>query len=107
MIPLRDVIPSRTFPFFTIAFIVLNSVAFLFEQSLSQRALERFVFTYGVVPVRFDGVTMFTSMFLHAGWGHFLGNMLFLWIFGDNIEDRLGHVRFVAFYLLCGVAAVF
>jgi membrane associated rhomboid family serine protease len=107
MIPLRDVIPSRTFPFFTISFIVLNTIAFLFEQSLSRPALEQFVSMYGVVPVRLAPITVFTSMFLHAGWGHFLGNMLFLWIFGDNVEDRLGHLRFVAFYFLCGIAAVF
>ena len=106
MIPLRDVIPSRTFPFFTIAFIVLNTLAFFFEKSLSSRSLEQLIHTYGLVPARFDVLTVFTSMFLHAGWGHFLGNMLFLWIFGDNVEDRLGHARFVAFYLLCGVAAV-
>jgi membrane associated rhomboid family serine protease len=106
MIPLRDVIPSRTFPFFTIAFIVINSVAFLFEQSLPGPVLERFIHVYGVVPARVDVLSVFTSMFLHAGWGHFLGNMLFLWIFGDNVEDRLGHMRYVAFYLLCGVAAV-
>ena len=105
MIPLRDVIPSRTFPFFTVTFIVLNSVAFLFEQSLSNRALEQFVYTYGVVPASLDVPTLFTSMFLHSGWAHFLGNMLFLWIFGDNVEDRLGHIRFVFFYVLCGVAA--
>ena len=61
---------------------------------------------YGVVPARLDIVSVFTSMFLHGGWGHFLGNMLFLWIFGDNVEDRLGHARYVVFYLLCGVAAV-
>ena len=107
MIPLRDVIPSRTFPFFTITFIVLNSIAFLYEQSLTRPALEQFVHVYGVVPARLDLITIFTSMFLHAGWMHFLGNMLFLWIFGDNVEDRLGHARFVAFYFLCGVAAVF
>ena len=106
MIPLRDVIPSRTFPFFTITFIVLNSIAFLYEQSLTRPALEQFVHVYGVVPARVEPVTVFTSMFLHAGWMHFLGNMLFLWIFGDNVEDRLGHARFVAFYFLCGVAAV-
>jgi membrane associated rhomboid family serine protease len=105
MIPLRDVIPSRTFPLFTVTFIVLNSLAFLFEQSLSSRDLEQFVYMYGVVPARLDVVTLFTSMFLHSGWMHFLGNMLFLWIFGDNVEDRLGHVRFVLFYVLCGVAA--
>lgn len=105
MIPLRDVIPSRTFPLFTVTFIVLNSLAFLFEQTLSSRDLEQFVYLYGVVPARLDVLTLFTSMFLHSGWMHFLGNMLFLWIFGDNVEDRLGHVRFVLFYVLCGVAA--
>jgi membrane associated rhomboid family serine protease len=107
MIPLRDVIPSRTFPFFTISFIVLNTIAFLYEWSLPKPALERFIQTYGVVPIRLDVLSIFTSMFLHANWMHFLGNMLFLWIFGDNVEDRLGHVRFVCFYLLCGAAAVF
>ncbi len=107
MIPLRDVIPSRTFPFFTIAFIILNSIAFLFEQTLSGPALEAFVRIYGVVPARFDGLAVLTSMFLHGGWMHFLGNMLYLWIFGDNVEDRLGHGRFVFFYLLCGAVAVF
>jgi membrane associated rhomboid family serine protease len=106
MIPLRDVIPSRTFPFFTITFIVINSLAFLFDRSLTDPAREAFIRTYGVVPVRFDPITVFTSMFLHGGWAHFLGNMLFLWIFGDNVEDRVGHGRFVFFYLLCGVAAV-
>jgi membrane associated rhomboid family serine protease len=105
MIPLRDVIPSRTFPIFTLAFIVLNSVAFVFEQSLSPIALENFIRTYGVVPARLEGVAVLTSMFLHGGWLHFLGNMLYLWIFGDNVEDRLGHGRFVVFYLMCGAAA--
>ena len=107
MIPLRDVIPSRTFPFFTITFIVLNSIAFLFEQTLSAPALEQFVRIYGVIPVRLDMLSVFTSMFLHAGWGHFLGNMLFLWIFGDNVEDRLGHGRFALFYAICGFTAAF
>jgi membrane associated rhomboid family serine protease len=105
MIPLRDVIPSRTFPFFTIGFIVFNSVAFLFEVSLPERSLETLLSSYGVVPVRFRWPAVLTSMFLHGGWLHFLGNMLYLWIFGDNVEDRLGHGRFVFFYLLCGAAA--
>jgi membrane associated rhomboid family serine protease len=105
MIPLRDVIPSRTFPFFTITFIVVNSVAFLFELSLPEPALDSFLLMYGVVPVRFSWLAVVTSMFLHGGWLHFLGNMLYLWIFGDNVEDRLGHGRFVLFYLLCGAAA--
>ena len=105
MIPLRDVIPSRTFPFFTVSFIVLNSIAFLFELSLPRRELQQLVYVYGVVPARFDALSLVTSMFLHGGWGHFLSNMLFLWIFGDNVEDRLGHARYVVFYLLCGVSA--
>ena len=105
MIPLRDVIPSRTFPIFTIGFIILNSLAFLFEISLTDDSLESFVRAYGVVPARFEWLSVLTSMFLHGGWLHFLGNMLYLWIFGDNVEDRLGHVRFVLFYLFCGAAA--
>ena len=105
MIPLRDVIPSRTFPLFTIAFIAFNAIAFLFELSLSDHALEALIYQYGVVPARFRWLPVLTSMFLHAGWLHFLGNMLYLWIFGDNVEDRLGHVRFVLFYVFCGAAA--
>jgi membrane associated rhomboid family serine protease len=105
MIPLRDVIPSRTFPALVIAIIVLNAFAFLFEQTLSDRELALFVRVYGVVPASFTWSSVFTSMFLHGGWMHILGNMLFLWIFGDNVEDRLGHGRFVAFYLLCGTVA--
>jgi rhomboid family protein len=105
MIPLRDVIPSRSVPFFTVTFIVLNAVAFLFEISLSDRALQELIVTFGVVPAELNPITFVTSMFLHSGWLHFLGNMLYLWIFGDNVEDRLGHFRFVLFYLGCGVAA--
>ena len=105
MIPLRDVIPSRTFPFFVVIFIALNTAAFLFERSLSDRELQSLFFTYGVVPAQLQLLTVFTSMFLHGGWLHFLGNMLYLWIFGDNVEDRLGHGRFVLFYFACGAAA--
>jgi membrane associated rhomboid family serine protease len=105
MIPLRDVIPSRTFPFFVVIFIALNTAAFLFEASLPDRALESLFFAYGVVPAQLQPLTVFTSMFLHGDWLHFLGNMLYLWIFGDNVEDRLGHGRFVLFYLACGAAA--
>jgi membrane associated rhomboid family serine protease len=105
MIPLRDVIPSRTFPALVIAIIGLNALGFLFEQTLSARELALFVRGYGVVPADFTFTSVFTSMFLHGGWMHFLGNMLFLWIFGDNIEDRLGHGRFLVFYLLCGTIA--
>ncbi|MSO55986.1 MAG: rhomboid family intramembrane serine protease [Acidobacteria bacterium] len=105
MIPLRDIIPTRTFPFVTIAVIVLNSVAFLYEQSLTEAALRGMLPVFAVVPGDFLWTTLVTSMFLHAGWLHFLGNMLYLWIFGDNVEERLGHGRFVVFYLTCGVVA--
>jgi membrane associated rhomboid family serine protease len=105
VIPLKDVIPSRTVPIVTIAIIVLNSLAFLFELSMPDRVLESFIRVYAVVPADFTMLTAVTSMFLHGGWLHFLGNMLYLWIFGDNVEDELGHGRFVVFYLICGVAA--
>ena len=105
MIPLRDVIPSRTFPYVTITIIVLNALAWLLELSMSQRQLMEFLYVYGVVPGDFHVPTLVTSMFLHGSWSHILGNMLYLWIFGDNVEDRCGHGRFVVFYLLCGFAA--
>ena len=105
MIPLRDVIPTRTFPAVTIAIIVLNSVAFLYEQSLGDAAMQGLLPVFAVVPSHFMWPTLVTSMFLHAGWLHFLGNMLYLWIFGDNVEERLGHGRFIVFYLACGVIA--
>src|SRR5215204_7819241 len=104
MIPLRDVIPSRTFPALVITLIAF---AFLFELTLSDRQLAVFVREYGLVPATFSFQAAFTSMFLHDGWMHFLGNMLYLWIFGDNVEDSLGHGGFVLFYILCGgVAAI-
>jgi membrane associated rhomboid family serine protease len=105
MLPLRDVIPSRTFPFVNISLIVLNTLAFLWELSMSGAAFQPFLRTFAVVPARFLWPTVLTSMFIHAGWLHFLGNMLYLWIFGDNVEDRLGHFRYVVFYLVCGTAA--
>jgi len=104
MIPLRDVIPSRTTPYMTISLIVVNALVFLFELSLG-REVEQFVLYFGLVPAAFSFVTLFTSMFLHGGFLHFAGNMLYLWIFGDNVEDRMGHGRFLVFYLLCGVVA--
>jgi rhomboid family protein len=105
MIPLRDVIPSRSTPYITVTIIVLNAVAFLFELSLGERELTQFLYFYGVVPAAFSWPTLITSMFLHGGWSHFIGNMWYLWIFGDNVEDRVGHGRFIVFYLLCGIAA--
>src|SRR5262245_27738473 len=107
MIPLRDVIPSRTTPFLTITIIALNALAWLFELSLPRDTLNDFLTQFGVVPAAFSTPTLVSSMFLHGSWSHFLGNMWYLWIFGDNVEDRMGHGRFVVFYLLCGIAAAF
>jgi membrane associated rhomboid family serine protease len=105
MIPLRDVIPSRTTPYITVTIIVLNAIAWFFELSLPDDARQAFLTLYGVVPANFRAVTIVTSMFLHGSWMHVIGNMWYLWIFGDNIEDRLGHGRFIFFYLLCGAVA--
>src|SRR5215475_1994913 len=117
MIPLRDAIPAQSFPAATVLLIALNVLAFLYELSLG-KALDVFIMRYGAVPLRFilagqieqvspvdRFLPLFTSMFLHGGWLHLGGNMLYLWVFGDNVEDRLGHVRFLAFYLACGLAA--
>ena len=105
MIPLRDVIPSRTTPYITITIIFLNALSWLFEISMPQDALNQFLTVYGVVPAYFSAPTLITSMFLHGSWSHVIGNMWYLWIFGDNVEDRVGHGRFIVFYLLCGIAA--
>src|SRR5215813_11365127 len=105
MIPLRDVIPSRTAPVVTITIIALNALAWFFEIGLPSEDRQLFLTIYGVVPAYFRPVTLITSMFLHGSWMHVIGNMWYLWIFGDNIEDRLGHGRFIVFYLLCGIAA--
>jgi len=105
MIPLRDVIPSRTTPVVTMSLIALNALVFVFQFTLSEDAGREFLFTYGLVPASFSWISVLTSMFVHGGLFHFGGNMLYLWIFGDNVEDRMGHGRFAAFYLLCGAAA--
>lgn len=105
MIPLRDVIPTRTWPVVTVGLIVLNVLLFLHEQTLGRHALELFVRKWGLVPVDFAWDRVVTSMFLHGGWAHIGGNMLYLWIFGDNVEDRLGPGRFLLFYLLAGLGA--
>lgn len=124
MIPLRDDIPGRTTPLVTIGLIIANVLAFLYQASLEMsgdpnaaRAATQFVFEFGAIPCRFTGgcvapddfpspvLTVFTSMFLHGGLVHIAGNMLYLWIFGDNVEDTLGHGRYLLFYLLSGVGA--
>ncbi len=108
MIPIGDDDSARrTVPLVTYALIVLNVLFFFVELSGGDAFITRWAF----VPSRFlaspfgDGLTVFSSMFMHAGWLHLGGNMLYLWIFGDNIEDRFGHVLFLIFYLLCGIAA--
>lgn len=105
MFPISDVIPSRTVPVVTIGLIALNALAFLYEIQLDDDQLQLLVHYYGVVPATFSWADVLTSMFLHGGWLHFLGNMLYLWIFGDNVEDRLGHGLYLAFYMACGALA--
>jgi membrane associated rhomboid family serine protease len=105
MIPLRDVIPSRTTPWVTFALIGLNIAVYLWGLTLGERGYEELLLTYGLVPADFSWLTLLTSMFLHGGLGHVASNLLSLWIFGDNVEDRFGHGRFLVFYLLAGTAA--
>lgn len=105
MFPIRDTQPSYSKPVVTVVLIVINILVFLFEFSLDPYSQNALIFTYGLVPDRFHFTNVLTSMFLHGGWMHVLGNMWFLWIFGDNIEDILGHGKFLLFYLLCGIAA--
>jgi membrane associated rhomboid family serine protease len=120
MIPLQDDNPSERPPTVTISFIVLCVLVFLYQASLPPRPSEAFVFQYGAIPALLFGEadlppaiavgipaygTLLTSMFLHGGWMHLIGNMLYLWIFGDNVEDVMGHARFVIFYVTCGVLA--
>ena len=97
MFPISDVIPSRTVPVVTVSLIVLNSLVFLYEWTLPQYGLQVFTAQYALIPASFSLSSVLTSMFLHGGWMHIIGNMLYLWIFGDNIEDQLGHVGFLVF----------
>ena len=105
MFPLRDTQPSYSKPVVTVLLIVVNILVFLFEFSLDPESQNAFVDYYALFPDHFRFLSVLTSMFLHGGWMHVLGNMWFLWIFGDNIEDILGHGKFLLFYLACGVAA--
>ncbi len=111
MLPLYDTIPSRRWPLVNWVLIFLNVVIFLFETSLATPLLNRFISTWGLVPARLfhdpsqAWPTLFSSMFLHGGWFHLFSNMWILFIFGDNVEDRLGHTRYLLFYLLSGLAA--
>jgi membrane associated rhomboid family serine protease len=120
MIPIHDDNPTTIKPYITYLLIILCVLVFLWELSLAEQ-VERVFYSLGVVPAVLVGdqpllpeliiipawLSVFTSMFMHGGWMHLLSNMLYLWIFGNNIEDAMGHWRFIAFYLICGIAAVF
>lgn len=107
MFPLRDVIPSRTTPWVTLALIVTNLGVFVYGLSLGERGYEEMLLTHGLIPADFTWMTLVSSMFLHGGLGHIGSNLLSLWIFGDNVEDRMGHGRFLIFYLLTGAVAAY
>jgi membrane associated rhomboid family serine protease len=116
--PLRDSVPSSRFPIVNVLLIAACTLVFFFELTLG-RYLDRFFVAYAFVPVRFfhpaafdvslgfNVKSVFLSMFLHGGWLHLIGNMWFLWIFGDNVEDALGHFKYLLFYLACGLVAAF
>jgi membrane associated rhomboid family serine protease len=119
MIPLRDDNPSEIRPVVTVALLAAVAGVFLWELSLGPRGGEAAVYALGLIPGVLLGehelpadlalvppvATVLTSMFMHAGWLHLLGNMLYLWIYGDNVEDAMGHAKFLLFYLVCGVVA--
>lgn len=119
MIPIRDTVPSRSTPIVTWGLIACNVLVFLFEIALGPEQLEAFLYLFGIVPARYthpewasrvgipvgDYWPFITSIFLHGGWLHLIGNMWTLWIFGDNVEDRMGRARFLIFYLITGLAA--
>jgi membrane associated rhomboid family serine protease len=107
MIPLRDTIPSRSTPSVNILIIVVNVLVFLYMISLDPYTANHFIRAYAMTPARLHLSAVITSMFLHGGWLHLIGNMWFLWVYGDNVEDILGHGKYVLFYLLCGVIAAF
>jgi membrane associated rhomboid family serine protease len=118
MIPLKDMTPRRSFPIITILLIGANIAVFVYQLSLPQKALETFINTYALIPwnmhLALEGrhftileafLPLVTSMFLHGGFLHIIGNMLFLWIFGGNVEDRLGSFTYLIFYFICGVGS--
>ena len=105
MIPLSDVIPTRTRPLVTTGLVIVNAALFAMLRALSAADVERTIAAVGVVPASPGIATFVTSMFVHRGFGHLAVNLLYLWIFGNNVEDVLGHVKYVIFYLLCGVLA--
>jgi len=104
MFPIRDTQPSYSRPFVTVIIILINVAVFLQWKLLDPYSQDHFIRHYGLVPAHFQFRSILTSMFLHGGWMHIIGNMWFLWIFGDNVEDVMGHTKYLVFYLLCGIA---
>ncbi len=113
MIPLRDSTPSNTFPLITLTIIAINLVIFIWQGSSGAEAMMELFSVWGLVPINYGYgyispigyLPFFTSMFLHVNWMHVIGNMWMLWLFGDNLEDKMGKVRFILFYLSCGIIA--
>jgi membrane associated rhomboid family serine protease len=105
MFPIRDTQPSYSRPIVTVIIILINVAVFLHEITLDEYSRNALIAHYGLVPRHFHFSAILTSMFLHGGWMHIIGNMWFLWIFGDNVEDVMGHTKYLVFYLLCGIAA--
>lgn len=105
MIPLKDNIPAKSFSYFNILLILLNVLVFIFTLNFSSKEYMAFVMQYGFIPSTMSLTNIFSAMFIHGGFAHIIGNMLFLWIFGDNVEDSLGHINFLIMYLLAGVVA--
>jgi|SRR6185312_363975 len=105
MFPLRDDRPTYTAPIVTTLLIIACALVFLYELSLDDFSREYFITRYGLIPAHFRPTALLSSLFLHGGWTHIIGNMLFLWAFGKSLEDAMGHTKFLIFYLACGVAA--
>ena len=106
MFPLRDDRPTSSPPLVTVFIMVVCAVVFLYERfALDDYSLNYFIDRYALEPAHVRVLTLLTSLFLHAGWSHIIGNMIFLWAFGKSLEDAMGHARFLGFYLLCGIAA--
>jgi len=119
LIPIKDINPTERFAIVTLVIIILNIAVFLYELALGPQAGEMFVDAFALIPARLfsrapgpahavpAGAALFTSMFLHGGFLHIAGNMLYLWIFGNNVEDSMGRIRFIVFYFSCGIVAAY
>ncbi len=105
MFPLRDDQPTHSPPIVTTLLIIACSFVFIYELTLDEYSRNYLITLYGTTPAHFRPITLLTSMFLHGGWSHIFGNMLFLWAFGKSLEDAMGHTKFLGFYLTCGVIA--